>query len=114
MKVLLFRDGQDGVIQHLPGEYPWPELCDLLGGEIDTTPINGRLALVTRRDMKALDLPQYYFFRRYGQADRPIYGDCAVIAVRADGTLTDISTFGMMQAAIAISMTCVQKGAWNG
>lgn len=114
MKVLLFKDGQDGVITHLPGEYPWPELCDLLGGEIDTTPINGRLALVTRRDAEIQDLPQHYSFHIHGRADRKIVGDCAVIAVRADGTLTDISTFGMMQAAIAVSIPCVQKGAGNG
>ena len=87
MKVALFGAGDIGLHQ-LPGEHPEGELEDLLGGETEMVPINRRLTLVTRRD---------------GEAERhepaPIAGECAVVAVGAEGCLLDMGRHDLAAAA---------------
>ena len=50
MKVMLYRDGRPGVVTRLPEEDPMADIAELLGGEVELTPLNRRLSLVVRKD----------------------------------------------------------------
>ena len=88
MKIILYRDGQAGVVVSLPGEHPEAELEELLGGETEMRPINSRLSLVGRREQTG---GPGYILERLGQCPLEAEGDAAVIAVRPDGMITDIT-----------------------
>ena len=98
MKVALFGAGDIGLHQ-LPGEHPEGELEDLLGGETEMVPINRRLTLVTRRDGEAERLTIRYALHRLGHEPSPIAGECAVVAVGAEGCLLDM---GRHDLAVAV------------
>ena len=59
MKIMLFWDGQRGVVIKLPGARPLEEIGELLGGA---------------------GLPTRYELHRLGRAPEPVAGDCAVAA----------------------------------
>ena len=98
MKVALFGAGDIGLHQ-LPGEHPEGELEDLLGGETEMVPINRRLTLVTRRDGEAERLTIRYALHRLGHEPAPIAGECAVVAVGAEGCLLDMGRHDLAAAA---------------
>ncbi len=100
MKVVLFRDGNPGVLTRLPDENPEAGLGELLGGgRIRMTPITGRLSLVTRKEADRLELPVRYVLVRLGRVDLQISGDCAVVAVKRYEVLTDITAGDLRDAA---------------
>lgn len=90
MKIVLFRDGQPGLAATLPGEEPEVELCDLLGGETEMIPLNEHMTLVELKDGEKLGLPLRYEIHRLGREPEPVFGDCAVVAVKPDGMLRDV------------------------
>lgn len=89
MKVVLFRDGRPGVAAALPGEVPEAELADLLGGELDVTPLGTRLALLTLHEAERLQLPIRYVLHRLGRASEPVAGDAVVVRVGAGRNYRD-------------------------
>ena len=102
MKIVLFRDKKQGVVARLPGENPEVELADLLGGETEMIPLNERLSVVKLRDGEGMELPVRYRMHRLGKEPMPIAGDCAVVAVRLDGGLRDVSTVEVVAAEACI------------
>lgn len=104
MKIVLFRDGKPGVPAKLPGEDPEVELSDLLGGETEMVPLNDRLTLVMLKDGEELQLPIRYALHRLGREPMPVAGDCAVVGVRLDGMLRDVSSLEVTAAE-----ACVQS-----
>ena len=72
---------------------------DLLGGETEMVPINRRLTLVTRRDGEAERLTIRYALHRLGHEPAPIAGECAVVAVGAEGCLLDMGRHDLAAAA---------------
>lgn len=99
MKLILFRKGRPGELARLPGERPETELGDLLGGETAMRPITNRLTLVILSDAVKLGLPPRYAVKQSGRTDMPVFGDCAVVAVAADGNLTDVVPRDLKDAA---------------
>ena len=95
MKVALFGAGDIGLHQ-LPGEHPEGELEDLLGGETEMVPINRRLTLVTRRGAVPTIRSALH---RLGHEPAPIAGECAVVAVGAEGCLLDMGRHDLAAAA---------------
>lgn len=91
MKIVLFRDGQRGTAVTLPGEHPEAELEELLGGKISFWSFGKTLELAEREDSEEKQLPIRYALHRLGREPDPIAGDCAVVAVRPDGRIRDIS-----------------------
>ena len=91
MKIMLFRDGKPGVAAKLPGENPDLELTDLLGGETEMVSLNERLVAVVLKDGKELGLKNQYSIQRLGRAPLPVYGDCAVVAVKPNAVYRDVS-----------------------
>lgn len=91
MKIVLFRDGRPGVAAKLPGEEPEVELSDLLGGETKMTPLNAKLILVTLKDAGELGLGERYTVHRIGREPAPVIGDCAVVAMRPDCSIRDVT-----------------------
>ena len=89
MKVALFGAGDIGLYQ-LPGEHPERELAEMLGGETEMARIDRRLKLVTRRDGETERLTIRYAIHRLGHEPEPIAGECAVVAVGAEGCLLDM------------------------
>ena len=71
----------------------------LLGGETEMVPINRRLTLVTRRDGEAERLTIRYALHRLGHEPAPIAGECAVVAVGAEGCLLDMGRHDLAAAA---------------
>ena len=67
MKIIRFRTGGAGLYA-LPGEYPERELEELLGGEVEITPITRRLALAARRDGEEERLPALYASGLHGDS----------------------------------------------
>lgn len=98
MKIILYRDGRQAVCAKLPGENPEVELTDLLGGETEMVPLNKSLTLVTLQDGEELRLPVRYTLHRLGKEVRPIAGACAVVAVKPDGNLRDVTMEEVMIA----------------
>ena len=78
MKVMLYRDGRPGVVTRLPEEDPMADIAELLGGEVELTPLNRRLSLVVRKDTTGL--PERYEIHRMDKAPEPVAGDCVVVA----------------------------------
>ena len=99
MRLILFRKGRPGTMATMPGERPKVELSDLLGGETAMQPITSRLTLVTLADAVKLGLPPRYAMKRPGKADMPVFGDCAVVAVKESGILTDVIQKDLKDAA---------------
>lgn len=96
MKIVLFQGGEAGVAYKLPeDEAPVPALMDLLGGEVESRPLCGRLFLVCR--VEPGDLQTHYVMRRLGRAVEPLRGDVAVVSM-GPGCLADIRA-GDMEAA---------------
>lgn len=91
MKIILYRDGRPGTAVCLPGEYPEAELEELLGGETEMNSISARLKLVTAAEDGEARRPARYRLDRLGQGPLLVAGDAAVIAVRPDGTITDVT-----------------------
>ena len=81
MKIILFQGGALGVTYKIPGENPEAELMELLEGPVELTPLNGRVALVSRKDGEAERLSIRYTLHRLGREIMPIAGDCAVVAI---------------------------------
>lgn len=91
MKIVLFRDGEPGVAAKLPGENADVELSDLLGGETEMVSLNEQLVAVTLAAGEELGLKNRYAINRLGRAPKPVFGDCAVVAVASNGAYRDIS-----------------------
>lgn len=102
MKIVLFRDGQPGVVAQLSGKDPIGELAELLGGETEITEINKRLSLVTRKDGEGL--PVRYAAHGLEEEPKQIAGDCAVVAVRPEGVLRDVTTLEFTTARACIQV----------
>lgn len=102
MKIMLFQDGKPGVAEKLPGENPEAELADLLGGETEMTPLTERLLLVTRKDGEELELPVRYAVHGLGREPRRVAGDIAVVAVRPEGILRDVTKLEITAAEATI------------
>ena len=98
MKGAWFGGGDSGLYQ-LPGEHPERELAEMLGGETEMARIDRRLKLVTRRDGEAERLTIRYALHRLGHEPAPIAGECAVVAVGAEGCLLDM---GRHDLAVAV------------
>ena len=98
MKLILFRGGKPGTAAVLPGDDPCVELSDLLGGQVDLSPLGHGMLLATLAEGEALRLPLRYAVHRLGRAPAPIAGDCAVVAINGGGTLTDVTAAQMEQA----------------
>jgi len=98
MKIAVFQNGRSGRPYRLAEDAPETELEELLGGETEMVPINDRLKLVTRADGEAERLPIRYALHRLGRAAEPIAGDCAVVAVRPDGRLKEMTEAGLEAA----------------
>lgn len=103
MKVLLYRDGAAGVAAKLPGDEPLEELAELLGGAVETTPLNERLMLVTQADAEREGKPIWYALHRIGREVEPISGYCAIVGVGVEGRLRDISVQDVYAAACYIN-----------
>lgn len=97
MKIIRFRAGGAGLYA-LPGEYPERELEELLGGEVEITPITRRLALVVRRDGEEKLLPILYALHRLGREPAPIPGEGAVVVTAPDGRMVDANHRDMSAA----------------
>ena len=91
MKIVLFRDGHRGVAARLPGENPEVELSDLLGGETEMVSLNDKLVAVVLKDGKEMGLENRHTIQRLGRGPLPVFGDCAVVAVKPDGKYRDVS-----------------------
>lgn len=103
MKVILFRGGKPGELVSLPGERPKVELSDLLGGEIEWSPLDRRMQLVTLKEGEAMQLPIRYSVERKLEAERfPVAGDCVVLVGRADGMITDAEKWDMLLADLLV------------
>lgn len=89
MRIILYRNGREGVIARLPGENVEQEMADLLGGETEMTPLNKRLTLVRLVKGEELRLPIRYKVEKLGYAPLIVAGDCAVLALDERGMVTD-------------------------
>lgn len=102
MKIVLFRDGRPGVVTQIPGDDPIGELTFLLGGETEMTEINARLRLVTLKNGEGL--PVRYAAHGLEEEPKQIAGDCAVVAVRPEGILRDVTTLEFTAARACIQL----------
>lgn len=109
MKVILFRNGEQGEVVTLPGEYPMVELSDLLGGEIEFVALDKRLQLVRLEQGEEMDLPIRYGASKqqtsklgYGKVDA--FGDCVVVCCRADGVIVDAKKDDCLMANLLVEV----------
>ena len=104
MKIALYQGRGHGRLYALPGARPEEELEELLGGETEMMPINGKLTLVTRKDGEEEQLPILHTLHRLDREPEPIAGDCAVVAVGRGGQLRDMTEQGLAAADSYIRM----------
>lgn len=104
MKIMLFRDGQMGVVVKIPGERPLEEIGELLGGAVDEplTRLSGRLALCMRADGEEEHLPIRYAWHKLGREPEPVAGNCAVVVQGLDWKLRDITIQDVEAAQVCV------------
>lgn len=104
MKIMLFRDGQKGIVVKIPGERPLEEIGELLGGAVEEplTRLTGRLALCFRADGVEERLPIRYACHKLGREPEPVVGDCAVVVQGLDWKLRDITVRDMEAAQVCV------------
>ena len=90
MKIMLYRDGRPGVAARLPGKDTDVELTDLLGGKLRIRDLGGRLIAITLKDGEELGLPHKYDLY-VKEHPVPVYGDCAIVGLGADGGYRDLT-----------------------
>lgn len=107
MKIILFQGGEPGVAYKIPGENPEAELAELLDGPVEMTPLNSRLALVSREDGEAERLSIRYILNRLGREMEPIAGDCAVVAMA--GSCGRMREAGAEDLEAALAYVCPRE-----
>ena len=108
MKVVLFQRGNPGREYVMAGDQPVADLEELLEGEVEFTPLNRRLSLVSRKDGEALRLPIHYSLHQLGRCVEPVAGDCAVVVRGGGGVLGDVNA-----QDVAAAVTYVRPVGWE-
>lgn len=89
MKIILFQEGRPGEAYSVAEDGPEGALEELLEGEVEMVPLNHKLVLAVCARAEEERRPIWYAVHRLGREAAPVFGDCAVVRVRPDGSARD-------------------------
>ena len=87
MKIVLFQGGEPGTLYSMAEDETEGELEELLEGEVEMLPMGRRFLLAVAARGEEEHRPIRYAVHRLGREAVPVCGDCAVLAVRQDGSV---------------------------